>query len=266
MKFKEKRHRRKKREWEMALIIKAILRYLRDNGYNEKERFRSLEFGCGDGFQIPYLEKISEVTAIDIYISEAIKNRQMKNFVECSITNTPFEDGYFDLIFSNHVVEHIEDLQSAFGEMKRIGKNNCLYAFSVPTNVWLLLSLPAQYYHKVCKLFVAQSRLKGIDHNQSQYIKNIKRMEMLQHATITMRLFNRICPRGHGVIYDFATCYQKFKVEAWKGLFEQNRFLVKKIFPLLLYAPSELPIVPTIRALKRFNICSSVLFLMQKML
>ena len=141
MKSYEKRHRRRKREWEMALIMEAMLKHLKDNGYRGKEGFRSLEFGCGDGFQISYLEQMSEVTAIDVRLNKEVRSRGLKNLFECSITDTPFKNRQFDLLFSNHVLEHIEDLDGAFDELKRIGNDNALYAFSVPTNIWLLLSL-----------------------------------------------------------------------------------------------------------------------------
>ena len=62
--------------------------------------------------------------------------------MECGITKTPFDSGQFDVIFSNHVIEQVHDLKSAFRETQRIGTSSCIYAFSVPTNIWLLLSIP----------------------------------------------------------------------------------------------------------------------------
>lgn len=244
----------------MVLIIEAILSYLRDNGCNEREGFRSLEFGCGDGFQIPYLEKISEVTATDIYTSEEIKANQVKNFFECSIADTPFEDRRFNLIFSNHVLEHIENLKAAFREMKRIGKDNCLYAFSVPTNIWLLLSVPAQYYNKISGL------MKCIRFLHSD-VKSKNRRHSIsgrgdQISVPQKSLIKKIIPEGHGIHMGFLDCYSDFRIESWKKLFLENGFKIAQVKPLLLYSASEFPVIPTTRFLAKKGVCSSVLFLL----
>ena len=256
----EKIHRQKKREWEMALIIEAILNYFQNHGYKEKKGFQSLEFGCGDGFQIPYLEKISEVTATDIYISEEIKANQVKNFFECSITNTPFDNGYFDLIFSNHVLEHIENLRASFQEMKRIGNDNCLYAFSVPTNIWLLLSIPAQYYNKFSSLM---KKVCFSDRDEKSKIYKYSISDRRGQKSVSQeRLIKKIIPCGHGTCRGFRDCYSSFRVGSWEKLFLENGFQIARVKPLLLYSASEFPIIPTTRFLAKKGVCSSVLFLL----
>ena len=246
--------RKKKRITEIGLIIKHIERFIQSAASFETCDLQILEFGSGSGYQIPYLKGLGHVVASDIYVSHEIRGI-LDNvvFLQCSIINTPFADGHFDLIFSNHVIEHIQDLSGAFREMKRIGKPGCIYAFAVPTNIWLLLSLPARYYLKLRKLF-------GKDAKKTEHPGKPD----LSDKSAIIRGLDKLRPRGHGVIYNFSACYRAFKIDAWRSCFEQNGFVVRNVQPLLLYAASEWPIVPVTDRLNQFNICASVLFLMQK--
>lgn len=248
----EQQHRQRKRSREVSLIVDSISEVL------SGERVNILEFGSGSGFQIPYLERLGTVTASDLQTSADVQNMPNANFVECSITDTPFDDEQFDLIFSNHVIEHIDDLPQAFAELRRIGKPSCLYAFSVPTNIWLLLSIPASYYEKVKKAVGVPSRY-GVDGNWvDQPIKAAPRSATPQRR----KLLHRLLPAGHGVTSDFGACYRQFQIKNWEQFFSSQGLSVFAIKPLLLYGPSQLPVIPTMNSVGRM--CSSVLFLMRK--
>jgi len=255
-------HREQKRQLEIQITIKEILNNLKCNLSLKKEDINILEFGCGKGAQLPYLMELGDVIASDINISPEVNNIIGNKFVECSITDTPFENNQFDIIYSNHVIEHIEDLDKAFLELNRIGKKTCIYAFSVPTNIWLLLSIPAQYYNKINKvielLFHSNTREKP--HTPNLFVnprdKNSKIIFILN------QLFNYLLPKGHGCINDFINCYHSFKIKSWKRLFINNGFNVIKVKPLMIYGPSEWPIIET--KFSKSTTCSSVLFLLKK--
>lgn len=227
----ERKHRKRKREMEIRMIVERISTTLNRKVDHDNSRIEILEFGSGDGFQVPLLKRIGKVIASDIHMSDGIASLRDVEFVECSIENTPFPDAQFDVVFSNHVIEHVGDVTNALREAKRIGKPSCIYAFSVPTNTWLLLSIPAQYFNNL--------------------------------RTGHWRAFWRMLrPRGHGVTKNFIECYRKFRISAWQRMFCDSGFFIIEVKPLLLYGPSEWPVIPTLRS-KRW-ICSSVLFLMTK--
>ena len=258
----ENSHRKNKREIEISLIIKTISNLIKNNPTLGNKYINILEFGCGTGFQIPYLQKIGSLVVSDIFISDDIKKMKDIDFHECSITNSPFNDSQFDIVFSNHVIEPIQEKHEAFKELKRIGRSDCIYAFSVPTNIWLLLSIPAQYYQKfreAKKLFSTFLNSKAYKPSHDNKANN----NFEERININI-LFRKILPRSHGVYENFLDCYRSFKIQRWRQLLIDNGFLIEKIQPLLLYAPSEWPIVPTTTFFNKQNICSSVLFILKK--
>ncbi len=242
----EKIDRKRKRELEASITVERISQYLAAENNNTE----ILEFGSGEGFQIPYLKTLGRVTASDIYLADEMKDmiEESVKFVRCSILKTPFDAGHFDLIYSNHVLEHIEDLKAAFSELKRIGASDCIYAFCVPTNIWLLLSIPAQFYNKARIFF---GKASSLNKARDKTPKDIN-------------FWGYILPRGHGFYKNFFQCHSFFKINSWRRLFEDNGFSILEVSPLLLYGPSEWPIVPTTRFLTKYGISSTVLFIIKK--
>ena len=260
----ERVHRERKRHMEINIISQEIASILKNRSDFDKN-IHILEFGSGEGFQIPYLKRLGKTVASDIYTSDGVKSLQDVEFVECGITHTPFDNGQFDIIFSNHVIEHIDDIKSAFREAQRIGTSSCIYAFSVPTNIWLLLSIPAQYYNKlrsikkkIRELLLKPTNNSTMSSNNKDYYSDRSHKKHSKYP----KYLRYIMPAGHGVTSNFSECYHNFTIKKWKQLFSGNGFSIIRIKPLLLYGPSEWPIIPTLNC--KTSLCSSVLFLMKK--
>jgi len=232
-------HRKRKRELEVGIVVESIVTFLkRTSDFQDKTNINVFEFGAGDGFQIPYLRDLGNVIASDIYTSDGVKRLKNIKFIECSITDAPFRDGQFHIVFANQVIPDLIDIKTALREAQRIGKRSCLYAFSVPTATWLLLSIPALYYNKLrngVQTYQRDSKLKTF--------------------------LRRILPEGRAR-WNFIECYRNYQIKTWQKLFSENGFSVVEVKPLLLYGPSEWPIIPTSNCKATF--CSSVLFLMFK--
>ncbi len=261
-----RKHRQKKRTLEIEKIL-AELECIRESAGRDAEQV--LEFGCGNGFQIPYLKRVGKVIATDIYTSRELKNDPDVRFLESNIIALPFISGAFSLIFSNHVVEHLPEPAQSFQELKRVGRDDCLYLFSVPTNYWLLLSLPQKYLGKCVELsrIISKSVMKSAQKNQTA-------SDTLQRKAMESRLggsgsrkrsfLKLLLPKGHGEYPEFLKCYRAFKVKSWRSYFINHGFKIEKVVPLMLYGPSERPLIPTTDKLSRYGFCSSVLFVMSK--
>jgi len=246
----ENNYRRQKREIE----IKQILKYFFEYKSNDSSSKKVLEFGSGEGSQLSYLSSYFDIYATDLYIPERfLKKTGFNNYLVSNIENTPFCDNYFDIIFSNHVLEHLENINKAFNELKRIGHNKTVYIFCVPTNLWLLLSVPAQYFNKAMKILNKNSK------KNSNYQQEYNRSESVQGK----KVIDYVKIKGHGVERNFKKCFNSFKIDSWKKLFISNGFSVKLIKPILLYSASEFPIIPIIK-INSIKFCSSVMFILEK--
>jgi len=251
-------HRKIKRQLEIDLVIKEVKLFNRNNELKRKG-YEILEFGSGNGFQIPFLKKLGNLTSSDIYISDEIKKMKEKSFVCCDITKSPFPNNKFDLIFSNHVVEHIPDKTALFNELRRISSRECVLAISVPTNLWLLLTIPGQYYRRLRNVIMF---VKNFLFNSPymNYHTTPSDDNFINVKNSRINLFKYLLPQGHGSTTNYLKCYNEFKINSWAKLFEHNGLSIIKIVPLLLYGPSEWPLVNT--KLSQSKVVSSVLFLM----
>lgn len=88
-----------------------------------------LELGCGTGKNTAWLARNAQhITAVDF--SEEMLNRAKEkyaasnlDFLQADITRQwPFDDGSFDLVTCNLILEHIEDLDFVFFEAMRVLK------------------------------------------------------------------------------------------------------------------------------------------------
>jgi ubiquinone/menaquinone biosynthesis C-methylase UbiE len=262
-------HRQAKRHAEIVRILFETEIFLKST-QSPLQNLKILEFGCGNGFQIPYLKKLGQVFATDIYSSDEMAIEDGLNFCESNINQLPFSNNTFDIIFSNHVVEHLPEPQKSFMELNRVAKKGCIFIFSVPTNVWLVLALPAKYLGKLNTLIhnllahlKSKSTGTGTDRDdiEKRRMMEKKFSTMVHEKTSLMRSF---LPKGHGVHYQFKECYKAFSIKAWTEFYRQAGFKIHSVVPLLLYGPSERPIIPTSSWMGRYGLCSSVLFIMGK--
>lgn len=97
---------------------------------------RALDIGCGDGTHLPWLRShASEVYASDYNVTRLMRAQrfgQARCVFMADVTNYPARDDSFDLIFFNHVLEHIHDDVGALREVHRILKPGGLLVLGVP--------------------------------------------------------------------------------------------------------------------------------------
>jgi len=88
----------------------------------------ALEVGCAEGIVINRLREllqIKECFGIDIcqpFLSFGKENYPNIKFIQYSGSSLPFSDKSIDLIILSDIIEHISDLCSFFGEVKRVGR------------------------------------------------------------------------------------------------------------------------------------------------
>lgn len=109
-----------------------------------------VDLGCGtsphykakvavDKFIEPMHRKYGANKKIDV---SSIENKEIK-FIQADIENLPFADKTFDLAYSHHVVEHLDNPEKAMKEMMRIAKAGVIICPGI-----LAEHIFGRYYHK----------------------------------------------------------------------------------------------------------------------
>ena len=135
---------------------------------------RILEIGCGIGYFTAFLSTLAdEVIAVDLVDADQethspglrladdfLKSLDIDNVTlfGASAEQLPFADGSFDLVISNHVLEHVPDRPQAVREMHRVlsleGKNVCV----VPTRAERVFFFPWYYAYLAKRALVHTGR------------------------------------------------------------------------------------------------------------
>ena len=80
-----------------------------------------LEVGCGRVYLAKRIEAKAKITACDMVISDALRNRYPTiDLREADIENLPFGDNEFDTVVSTHTLEHVLDIKKAISELRRV--------------------------------------------------------------------------------------------------------------------------------------------------
>jgi len=102
-----------------------------------------LDFGCGDGFFCELLQKNLhnnlEITGLDIYqsrIEQAFDKKIYKTLKSYDGKRIPFANNQFDVVISNSVLEHSDDLENSLEEIFRVIKPGGYFLCSVMTQAW----------------------------------------------------------------------------------------------------------------------------------
>jgi len=112
-----------------------ILRVLKECGVREgKGRLTLLDIGTGNGEIAHYLSEFYDVVSVDVVDQRAV--RDGFTFVQLDGEELPFADQSFDVIVSNHVIEHVADADLHLSEIGRVLKDNGLVYLATPNRFW----------------------------------------------------------------------------------------------------------------------------------
>jgi len=95
-----------------------------------EKKLRILDVGCGDGNNTRKIFKYcpnAKIYGIDFdsnILKKASKNRIITAKVDLENERFPFNDNHFDIVISNMVIEHVDDLDFFISEQRRILKRN----------------------------------------------------------------------------------------------------------------------------------------------
>ena len=100
---------------------------------------RILDVGCGLGMYVRAFHRFSdEVYGVDIDLEKiAEARRELPNVYVASAETLPFPDGFFDVVLSHEVLEHLGDDRKGVEEASRVLKPGGRLVVFVPNRLWL---------------------------------------------------------------------------------------------------------------------------------
>lgn len=115
--------------WDDTMII-----FHRLFGSVVKPESRLLDLGCGRGNVIidDYRASLKEAIGIDADQNAVEGNTKLDRIEIGNIEKLPFQDGYFDLVISQWVIEHLEHPEVVFAECHRVLKPGGYFLFVTP--------------------------------------------------------------------------------------------------------------------------------------
>jgi SAM-dependent methyltransferase len=123
-------HLRKRRLY----VQKVIASYLQNNGRHQATTL--LDLGCGDGSHFSYLSPYAQLMyGSDYNLLRLFRARSASEDVllfTADILRYPAGDNFFEVIFCNHVIEHIADDMAALATMHRILKPGGILVLGTP--------------------------------------------------------------------------------------------------------------------------------------
>ena len=81
-----------------------------------------LDSGCGRQSRLgEYRDRIDRLVGVDLDANSGAENLSVDQFVRADLgRRLPFEDGCFDLVYANFVIEHLADPPTTFVEWRRV--------------------------------------------------------------------------------------------------------------------------------------------------
>lgn len=193
--------------------------------FPSRDDIRILELGAGTGYQLSKIQKkYRDAVGVDIETSAYSDLSGIVITYDGKIL--PFKDESFDVIFSSHVMEHINDLENYNKEISRVLKNNGRVIHVLPSHVWRFWTSVMHYPRSI--LFLVELLHLVISRNNATYVDKRK-------LTKSKILKNILFSETHGVRGNPFTEIYYFHYRFWLNSFRKNDWDILDYKPLGLF-------------------------------
>ena len=187
-----------------------------------------LDVGCGSGYAMNLATEDLNCECIGVdpdpgahgvgrYLKSLIKDESiLKGFSE----NLPFENSKFDIVFSSHVLEHVNDEKQSLREMKRVLKDEGLLIIGMPTSSMALISL--------FSILIFTTHIKIYEFFRFFFTK-----EIFNNFVKIFRIQSHSFPRAKTIYYDLI----HYRISNWKKIVSKEFEIIKVVKPCLYPYP-----------------------------
>ena len=188
----------------------SIRKYLSDN-----KTKKILEIGGKDGYIAKILEGWGfEVTSIDVNPSSTYFDVK-----KMDATNMQFESNLFDIVFSSHVIAHIENKDLLFTEIDRVLKREGLIMHIVPSNWWSLIT---NFWHYILLPKIIYEKIKHNKKTDSSEKQNSNVSNQNKNKLMNLLFYHPL-----GTEKSFVNEIDKFSKRKWNEFFVSNGYTIK---------------------------------------
>lgn len=99
-----------------------------------RERLSLLDIGTGNGEIARYLSEFYNVVSVDVVDQRIVQDGF--TFVQLDGEELPFPDKSFDVVISNHVIEHMANADIHLSEIGRVLKDDGIAYLATPNRLW----------------------------------------------------------------------------------------------------------------------------------
>ncbi len=211
----------------------ALLEALRQAEFEVVEPYlpagtRVLELGGGNGYQASLLAaRGCDVVSLDVEVDESSPPRHF-DVQPYDGVQIPFPDADFDVIFSSHVLEHVQQLPALLAETRRVLRPGGVAVHIMPTTVWRLWTSLAHYPYVV--LF-AMGKAKPF-HGSDQLPKTGDKVRSRGLGYMIRKAFSA---GPHGEYPNALIELVTFNPRRWRGVLQAAGFRIEASRPVGLF-------------------------------
>ncbi len=164
-----------------------------------KNGLNVLDAGCGEGHLINEINKKNldnnyyGVDVVEIAIQKARGRCPFSKFSIMDLTNLQFDDGFFDVIISTEVLEHIYDYQRVIAELTRV----------LAMNGVLIITFPNEVTWTIGRFLLGRKPVKVPDHVNSFTPSKMKKIINLEPVYQKNLPFYLLFPLSLGSLMKF---------------------------------------------------------------
>lgn len=187
-----------------------------------------LDVGCGAGYA---MQKASDeldcsckgvdpdpgAHGVGRFLKDLVKKEVI---IKGNAENIPFESGVFDIVFSSHVLEHVNDENQSLLEMKRVLKDDGILLIGMPTAFMAWIN----FFSSI--IFTTHVKIYN-------FFRFFFTKEIGNNFMAIFRVRSHSYPRAKSIYYDLI----HYRISSWKKTISQEFEIVKILQPCIYPYP-----------------------------
>lgn len=128
---------------------------------------RILDIGCGPRGSLEWASMTDRRVGVDPLANsylELVARNQAMEYVEATAEALPFDDGYFDVVASFNSLDHVDDLEGAVREIKRVLKPGGLFLLLSDVGHRPTICEPQSYSWEIVDAFGPELAVEDVRH------------------------------------------------------------------------------------------------------